>query len=112
MFIGVFFTDVTKAGFIAGNISPVPVGVLKQSHTAFIFSATAWFFHPVQISDFPKNSKIMSVAMVVVGRIKNKLLRTPLPVSGADNLNKSSNLDVSMKFGRKHPYVILFHNQS
>ena len=35
------------------------------------------------------------------------------PNSGADNSNyNSSNLDTSMKFGKKHPYVILFQNQS
>ena len=33
-------------------------------------------------------------------------------VSGADNSNNSSNPDTSMKFGKKHPYVILFPNQS
>ena len=32
--------------------------------------------------------------------------------SGADNSNNSSNPDTSMKFGKKHPYVILFQNQS
>ena len=33
-------------------------------------------------------------------------------ISGADNSNSSSNQDTSMKFGKKHPYVILFQNQS
>ena len=32
--------------------------------------------------------------------------------SGADNSNNSSNPDTSMKFGKKHLYVILFKNQS
>ena len=31
--------------------------------------------------------------------------------SGADNSNNSSNPDTSMKFRKKHPYVILFQNQ-
>ena len=34
------------------------------------------------------------------------------PISGADNSNNSSNPDTSMKFGKKHPYVLLFQNQS
>ena len=36
-----------------------------------------------------------------------KALHSPY-VSGADNLNNSSNPDISIKFGKKHPYVILF----
>ena len=32
--------------------------------------------------------------------------------SGADNSNNSSNPYTSMKFGKKHLYVILFKNQS
>ena len=33
-------------------------------------------------------------------------------ISVADNSNNSSNPDTSMKFGKNHPYVILFQNQS
>ena len=44
------------------------------------------------------------------GFIQSFLYR--IPYSGADNANNSSNPDTSMKFGKKHPHVILFKNQS
>ena len=58
------------------------------------------------------HSESHSNNVIFYSMFRQKLTFSRDHYSGADNSNNSSNPDTSMKFGKKHPQVILFQNQS